>query len=272
MTDSLDDLLETATTAARDAGRLLREHFFEARKIEFKGGLDIVTDADTLSEAHILGYLRQRHPDHAILSEEAGASEGTGTLRWIVDPLDGTTNYSHQVPQFCVSIGVEGADGVLAGAVYDPMRDELFAAARGRGATLNGAPIRVSAVTTLKRALLCTGFPYNIDQHPDGPLGLLMRFIRRAQGIRRMGSAALDLAYVAAGRFDGYFEFGLKPWDVCAGGLLVMEAGGSMTAIDGGAWSPGIGDVLASGRGLSEELLRDCSQFLADLRAAPKPP
>jgi myo-inositol-1(or 4)-monophosphatase len=161
---------------------------------------------------------------------------------------------------------------VLAGAIYNPMLDELFSAARGQGATLNGRPLRVSGTKALGHALLCTGFPYDVHQRPEGPVGLLRRFIVRAQGMRRTGSAALDLAYVAAGRFDGFFEFGLKPWDVAAGSLLVQEAGGTMVRIDGAPFQVEIGDVLACAPGLAAQLISESQGFLADIGWTPPAP
>ena len=167
-------------------------------------------------------------------------------------------------------MAVEGPGGLLAGAVYDPLKDELFSAAHGRGAVCNGTPLRASGVTELNRALLCTGFPYNVHEHPEGPMGLLQRFIRKAQGIRRMGSAALELAWVAAGRFDGYFEFGLKPWDIAAGALLVTEAGGLCRRIDGAPLDLAVGDVLACAPGLEGPLVAECRTFLTELGYAPR--
>jgi myo-inositol-1(or 4)-monophosphatase len=271
MTDEgLHALRTCAEEAARAAGAILRDKFGGVRTIEFKGGIDLVTDADRASERELIAHLRARYPDHAILSEEAGFSRGTGGMRWIVDPLDGTTNYSHRVPHFCVSIAVEGPRGLLAGVVYDPMQDELFAATRGQGATLNGAPLRASDATTIDHALLCTGFPYDVRERPDAPVGLFSRLIRKAQGVRRMGSAALDLAYVASGRFDGFFEFGLKPWDIAAGALLVQEAGGAMRRIDGAPFDLAIGDVLATAPGLEKLLTEECREFLEQIRYVPR--
>ncbi|QRN94984.1 inositol monophosphatase [Archangium violaceum] len=264
-------LRRIAEEGARLAGRVLAERFQGERIIEYKGGIDLVTDADRAAEETVLGFIRQHYPGHAVLAEESGASQGSG-LRWIVDPLDGTTNYAHRVPHFCVSVGVEGPGGVLAGAIYNPMLNELFSAARGEGATLNGQPLRASSTTELGHSLLCTGFPYDVHQRPEGPVGLLRRFIVRAQGMRRTGSAALDLAYVAAGRFDGFFEFGLKPWDVAAGSLLVQEAGGTMVRIDGAPFRVGIGDVLACAPGLAQQLLTESQGFLADIGWVPKAP
>ena len=268
--EALDALLASAETAARLGGAVLRASFTGVRTISFKGGIDLVTDADKASEEAVLGFLRTRHPQHAVLAEESGAS-GAGTYRWIVDPLDGTTNYAHHLPHFCVSVAVEGPEGLLAGAVYEPLKDELFSAARGRGATCNGVPLRVTDVVDLNRSLLCTGFPYNVHEHPEGPMGLLQRFIRKAQGIRRMGSAALELAWLAAGRFDGYFEFGLKPWDIAAGALLVLEAGGLCRRIDGAPLDLAVGDVLACGPGLEGPLVGECRTFLAELGYVPRP-
>jgi myo-inositol-1(or 4)-monophosphatase len=279
VSDSLDILLETAVEGARRAGRALADRFLGTRIIEFKGGIDLVTDADRVSESLLLTWIRQRHPEHSLLSEEGGTGSGSSDgasapasgYRWIVDPLDGTTNYAHRLPHYSVSVAVEGEQGVLAGAVYDPSRDELFSAARGRGATLNGIPLQASAVDTLDRALLCTGFPYNVQEHPEGPMGLLQRFIRKAQGIRRFGSSALDLAYVAAGRYDGYFEFGLKPWDVAAGSLIVTEAGGAVTRIDGAPYDTSVTDILAAGPALAPTLQEECRTFLNELGYRPRP-
>jgi myo-inositol-1(or 4)-monophosphatase len=264
-------LRRTAEEAARLAGRILAQRFQGERTIEFKRSVtDLVTDADRASEEALLEFLRARYPGHALLAEESGASQGTA-LRWLIDPLDGTTNYAHRVPHFCVSVAVDGPEGVLAGVVYDPMLEELFSAARGEGATLNGQPLKASDTQEIGRALLCTGFPYDVRERPEGPVGLFNRFIRRAQGIRRTGSAALDLAYVAAGRFDGFFEFSLKPWDIAAGALLVKEAGGVVTQMDGSPFDVMRGDVLASAPGLAPVLQEECRQFLADLGWTPRP-
>ena len=263
------ELLSAAEEGARRAGRVLADRFEGQRTVEYKGRIDLVTDADKAAEAELIGYVHRRFPDHTILSEESGL-ESRGELRWFIDPLDGTTNYSHRVPHFCVSVAAQGAGELLAGAIYDPLRNELFSAARGQGATLNGSPLRVSSVQSLDRALLCTGFPYDVRERPEVPLGLFNRLIRHAQGVRRIGSAALDLAYVAAGRFDGFFEFGLKPWDIAAGALLVMEAGGTMRRVDGEPLDLSIGDVLACTPGIEERLKTECSGFLGEIGWAPR--
>lgn len=258
----MSELLPLAVALARRAGAELRQRFAGARTIDFKGGqgTDLVTDADRASEALLLEGLRREVPEHAVLAEESGAHPGHA-FTWFVDPLDGTTNYAHGVPHFAVTLAVADAAGVLAGVVYEPLRDECFAAARGQGATLNGAPLRASAAPSLARALLATGFPYDVQARPERPLGLLSRLVVRAQGLRRMGSAALDLAWVAAGRCDGFFELGLKPWDTAAGALLVAEAGGVVRRLDGAPYEPWVGDVVAAAPGVAPELVAECEAF-----------
>jgi len=266
----LSKLRAVAEEGARRAGKLIAARFDRDRTVTYKGRIDLVTDSDKASESELIAYVRGHFPDSTILSEESGLSSG-GELRWFIDPLDGTTNYAHRVPHFCVSLAAQGPDGLLAAAIFDPVRGELFSAAKGQGAALNGIPLRASAVETLERALLCTGFPYDVRERPEVPLGLFNRLIRHAQGVRRMGSAALDLAYVAAGRFDGFFEFGLKPWDIAAGALLVMEAGGAMTRVDGEPLDLSIGDVLASCPGIEARLKTECAHFLTEIGWTPKP-
>jgi myo-inositol-1(or 4)-monophosphatase len=267
----MNELAHLAETIARAAGKLLRDRFSETRAVSYKGGrhTDLVTDADQASEELILEWLHREVPSHGILSEEAGGVRH-GAWRWFVDPLDGTTNYAHGVPHFAVTLAVEGpapSDGraMLAGVVFDPMRDELFVASHRGGALLNGRRLEASAAASLDRALMCTGFPYDVTKHPEAPLGLFTKIVSRAQGIRRMGSAALDLAYVAAGRYDGFFEFGLKPWDTAAGALLIMEAGGAMRAIDGSHWVPECLDVLACAPALEDELTATCRDFVRQI-------
>ena len=259
------ELRASAEEAARLAGRILAERFGGRRTVEFKGGIDLVTDADRASEAALVAFLRGRYPNHAILAEESGLSQAPGDLRWLVDPLDGTTNYAHRVPHFCVSVAVEGPQGLLAGAVYDPLRGELFSAARGQGAHLDGRPIAVSEASSLERALVCTGFPYDVRERPELPVGLFDRIIRKVQGVRRLGSAALDLAYVACGRFDGFFEVGLKPWDIAAGALLVAEAKGVVTRLDGAPLDLASGQVLAGGPALHRALQLECAAVIAEV-------
>ena len=264
----IDELRQAAEEGARRSGKILAERFGGQRTVEFKGGIDLVTDADKASEAELLAFIRSRFPEHAILAEESGARPGA-RYRWIVDPLDGTTNYVHRVPHFCVSIAVEGPSGLAAGCILDPLRGELFSAGRGRGAAVNGAPMHASDTADLHRALLCTGFPYDVREKPDAPLGLFNRLMKKAQGIRRMGSAALDLAYVACGRYDGFFEFGLKPWDIAAGSLLVIESGGLATRIDGQPLDLSCGDILACCPGMAPALQAETGRFLQEIRWRP---
>jgi myo-inositol-1(or 4)-monophosphatase len=254
--------------AARRGGAVLREAFGRRRTISYKGGIDLVTDADHASEAALLEFLAARCPGAAVLAEESGASGiAGGRLRFIVDPLDGTTNYAHGLPHFAVNVGVEDEQGLLAGATYDPLRDEMFLAARGQGASLGGAPIATSDGAELGRALLCTGFPYDVHQNPDGPLGLFAAYLKRARAIRRMGSAALDLAYVACGRFDGFWEMKLKPWDLAPGILLVREAGGIVTDFGRGDGMLASGEICAANRPLHPALMAVLAEVRATLGA-----
>jgi myo-inositol-1(or 4)-monophosphatase len=233
--------------AARGAGQLLRERVDSIREVRQKSGIvDIVTDVDVQSEQQVCATLLAAFPEHTILGEEGGArSGGDPRYRWIVDPLDGTTNYAHGFPFFCVSIGFE-VDGELAlGVVYAPSFDELFVAEAGRGATLNDRPIHVSATSELSQSLLATGFPYDRAEFPRA-LRSFEVLSMRCQAVRRAGSAALDLCYVACGRLDGYWEHQVKPWDLAAGALLVREAGGQVTATDGSPFDVDGGQVLSS--------------------------
>jgi len=238
----IDELMDGAAEAARRGGEVLRARFGSRRTIDYKGGIDLVTDADRASEEALLSFLSSRFPGSQVLAEESGASGGEGSgLRFFVDPLDGTTNYAHGVPHFAVNVAVEDRHGLAAGATLDPLRGELYRAGRGRGAFLGDERIRVSEAAELRRALLCTGFPYDIHEDPEPVLRLFRAYLRRARAVRRFGAAALDLAYVAAGRFDGFWEMKLKPWDVAPGVLLVREAGGLVADFAGG------GDFLFGG-------------------------
>lgn len=226
-------MLSFAVQTAREAGSILEEKFGRALRVEHKGDINIVTAADLAAEEFIIERIHSQFPRHAILAEESGESEERQSeWKWIVDPLDGTVNYAHGYPCFCVSIAVERAGKLLIGVIYDPLRDELFAAERGGGATLNAKPVRVSQTVDLNEALLCTGFPYDVREQDDFARHFAA-FIMHAQAVRRDGSAALDLAYVACGRFDGFWEEGLRPWDVAAGAVIIEEAGGRVTHYDG---------------------------------------
>ena len=289
-------MLNFAINMARDAGRILAERFGRSNQIIYKGDINIVTEADLAAERFIIERIQTHHPRHAVLAEESGASAQQGDerseWRWIIDPLDGTTNYSHGYPCFCVSIALEQAGQVVLGVVYDPLRDELFAAERGEGATLNGRRIHVSQVDDLNQALLCTGFPYDVRARGDFAREFV-NFIMHAQAVRRDGSAALDLAYVACGRFDGFWEdyckpsldspphnlpahttdarfhsedhtdpaadlSGLKPWDAAAGVLLIEEAGGRVSKTDGAPFNVNTTDtILVVSNGLvHDEMVR----------------
>ena len=223
-------MLNFAIDIAREAGNLLVQKLGSA-KITNKGDINLVTEADIAAENLIIDRIRSYHPQHGILAEESGEAVLKGKpseWKWIIDPLDGTTNYAHGYPCFCVSIALEHERQLEIGVVYDPMRDEMFAEERGCGATLNDRKIRVSSVENLSGAMLCTGFPYNVRERPDFARDFT-NFTMNAQAVRRDGSAALDLAYVACGRFDGFWEDGLSPWDVAAGALLISEARGRIT-------------------------------------------
>ncbi len=224
-------MLNFATQIAREAGNVLVQRLGSA-KVTSKGDINLVTEADIAAENLIIDRIRSHYPQHGILAEESGEAILVGGKRsewkWIIDPLDGTTNYAHGYPCFCVSIALEQKGELLLGVVYDPMRDEMFAAERGQGATLNDRKIRVSSVEQLSGSMLCTGFPYNVRERPDFAREFA-KFTMEAQAVRRDGSAALDLAYVACGRFDGFWEDGLSPWDIAAGALLILEARGKVT-------------------------------------------
>jgi myo-inositol-1(or 4)-monophosphatase len=218
---------------ACQAGELLRTGFGGQLQVDRKGSIDLVTEMDHRSEELILGRIQADFPGHNILSEESGSLQNTGNQQWIIDPLDGTVNYAHGVPIYSVSIAYAEDSVVQIGVVYDPMQDECFSAQLGKGATLNGQPLPVLEPIDLNSSLLVTGFPYDIRTHPENNLDLYARFTLASQGVRRFGSAALDLCYVAAGRVDGYWEIRIKLWDIAAGGLIAEEAGATVTKVYG---------------------------------------
>jgi len=246
-------LRAAAEAFAREAGAIVRSGWGTIHAPERKGRIDLVTEYDRRSEALLLARIAERFPDHAVLAEESGARAGA-RVRWLVDPLDGTTNFAHNYPFFCVSVAAEVDGELAAGAVYDPVRGELFSAARGGGATLDGAPIAVSSIATVGDALLVTGFPYSVREHPETILPLFEAFLLRAQGVRRDGSAALNLCYLACGRFDGFWEGHLSPWDMAAGVLIVREAGGTVTDYDGGPFRLDGRQILASNGRVHDEM------------------
>ena len=229
----IDHRLGFAVELARKAGDLVRQGYGQTIQANHKGTLDLVTEYDVRSERLVTEAIRQAFPEDAILAEESGQS-GTGDLRWLIDPLDGTTNFAHGLPIFCVSIAYARGNEPLLGVIFDPTRDELFQTSAGGGAWLNGRRLHVSKETSLSESLLVTGFPYDIRTNADNNLDHFAAFAMRSRAVRRLGSAALDLAYVAAGRFEGHWELRLSPWDFAAGILLVREAGGTVTRADGG--------------------------------------
>ena len=247
--------LEVAVEAAREAGSILLAEFDRPQKIGYKGEVDLVTDADRRSEQAIVTRLRSHFPKHAIVAEEGGGYENTPALRycWYVDPLDGTTNFAHGYPCFSVSIGLAEGDDVLVGVVYNPIHGELFTAIQGEGALLNHKKIQVSSVERLATSLLATGFP-SVKRVQNPNIHYYWDFTLRSHGVRRDGSAALDLAALACGRFDGFWEFGLKPWDTAAGLLLVREAGGMVTDFAGRPYKLGGPELLASNKRIHAEM------------------
>jgi myo-inositol-1(or 4)-monophosphatase len=252
----MTDYLQFAESVAREAGALLSEGHRRADvRAEFKGAVDLVTEYDRRSEALILDRLRAAYPGHAIRAEESGRSGQAEAHEWLVDPLDGTTNFAHGFPIFAVSLALTRRGQLVAGVVYDPLRDELFAAEAGQGARLNGQPIRVSAEAELGRALLTTGFPYDVRTSDLNNFAEFVNFYKRSQGVRRPGSAALDGAYVACGRLDGYWEFKMKPWDLAAAALLVREAGGRVTTAEGDEDFLGRPSVVMSNGRLHAQML-----------------
>ena len=270
-----------AEEIAREAGARLREFFAQGVETEYKGDVDLVTVADRTVEKLIRARLGEVFPEHGMYGEEGTRERLEREFRWYVDPLDGTTNFAHGFPQFCVSLGLERRapglkpeeDGVLTAAViYDPLRDELFAAERGRGAQLNGKPLRVSGIPELAEALVATGFPSR-KRHDSPNIHFYQEFTLRSHGVRRAGSAALDLAYIAAGRMDAFWEFNLNPWDTAAGILLVEEAGGRVTDFAGNHFRLDSREILASNGLIHAELLGFFGDMFAgrDLTPIPTP-
>ena len=266
------DVIPAATEIAREAGSLLMEHFRQRVKIEYKGDVDLVTVADRQSEALILQRIRALWPEHDLMGEEGARVESGSDYRWYVDPLDGTTNFAHGFPVFCVSLALERKGKRIAGVVYDPTRDELFTAELGSGAYLNGEKIRVSKVTNLAECLLATGFPSH-KRHQNPNIFFYHQITLRTHGVRRAGSAALDLCSVACGRFDGFWEFNLNPWDTAAGVLLVEEAGGRVSDFKAGPFRIDSRETLASNGLVHDALLAEFDAVFKGrgLEALPSP-
>src|SRR5215472_7801468 len=248
-------MLEFAIRLAQEAGNVLRDNYGRRITISNKGEIDLVTEVDIAAEKVIKDLISSHYPKHQILAEESGAYETSSEYRWIIDPLDGTTNYAHGLPIFCVSIALERAGEIIIGVIYDPMRDELFVAERGAGATLNNRSMQTSETESLKKALLVTGFPYDVHTNKTNNVDNFANFLKNAQAVRRLGSAAIDLCYVACGRFDGFWEMKLSAWDMAAGALIVEEAGGQVTRFDGGKFDPFGKQICASNGIIHEEMV-----------------
>jgi myo-inositol-1(or 4)-monophosphatase len=254
--------LAAATQAVLRAGAIQKARYGQDIEIRHKGEIDIVTEVDRACEDAIVAIIRERFPDHDIVTEETDLGRTGSRFVWFTDPLDGTTNYAHGYPFFCASVGLTISGEVVAGAVYDPVKDELFTAEKGAGAHLNGRRMEVSSSTELLRSLLVTGFPYDVREDLEGKLRLFMRFMGEARAVRRDGAAALDLCYVAAGRYDGFWEERLQPWDMMAGKLMVHEAGGRVSRFDGTPIGVTADELLATNGGLHGPMLAVLQEVL----------
>lgn len=255
-------MLSTAIEAAKEAGKFLKYNVGRVKNIEVKQGEErnLVSEIDKGAEEKIIAIIKRKYPNHAILAEESGANDSRSDYKWVIDPLDGTTNFLHGLPIFSVTIAIEYKGEIIAGVTYDPNLDELFTAEKGAGAYLNGRRLKVTSTSRLIDSLLVTGFPYDIAQNPENAIGHFVNFVVEGQGLRRLGSAALDLSYVAAGRFDGFWEVTLNPWDMAAGVLFVREAGGRVTDFIGSESSIYKKQVLATNGAIHEAMLHVLSK------------
>lgn len=271
MPDSLPSLyLATAIEAVIRAGDVQMLHFGREMRVDKKGAIDLVTEIDLQIEREFRAMVAERFPTHVVLGEEfSGADERhqVAEFSWVFDPVDGTTNFAHGLPIFCSSLALEVHGQPMVAAIYDPTRRELFTAQRGRGAWLNGAPLRVSSAETLMDALLCTGFPYTVQQKPEELIGLFGHFLAISRAVRRLGSAAIDLCYVAAGRLDGFWEQRLNPWDISAGALIVLEAGGMATTVTGEVFNSRLGNIIASNGRIHDQMVQAIQEYKARFRA-----
>ncbi len=255
--------LETAIKAAKNAAPILLENYGKLKtdQVSLKGARDFVTETDKKSEKEILATIQSRFPDHSILAEESGKHELKSPYQWIIDPLDGTVNYIHEIPVFCISIGLEYNGERKAAVILDPLRNELFTAEKGKGAFLNGKKITVSRNPNFGDAILATGFPFRIHERLDPYLKMFKNIFTQVAGIRRCGSAAIDLAYTACGRFDGFWEMGLSPWDIAAGLLLIEEAGGIISGFDGKPATSATSDLVCGTTHTHKKLLTEIQKF-----------
>jgi len=249
------EYMAVAEGCVREAGAVLMERFRHSHRIDYKGEIDIVTEVDHLSEALIIRLIRESCPDHDILTEETGNERRESPYQWIVDPLDGTTNYAHGFPFFCVTVALAVMGDIMLGVIYDPLRDDLFTVEKGNGTFCNGEPLTVSSTSTLTDSLLATGFPYDIRVNPDNNINYFNEMAMKVRAIRRAGSAALDLAFVASGCVDGFWELKLHPWDTAAGWLMVEEAGGVVTDARGGAYALEAPHIVASNGRIHDMLI-----------------
>jgi myo-inositol-1(or 4)-monophosphatase len=262
--------LATAVEAVIRAGDLQMQHFGGAMHVEKKGAIDLVTEIDLRVEREFRAMIAQRFPHHAVLGEEFAQEADRAVIPefcWVFDPVDGTTNFAHGLPIFCSSLALEINGEAVVAAVYDPTRRELFTAERGMGAWLNGAPLRVSSADTLIDSLLCTGFPYTVQRDPEELVGLFAEFLRVSRAVRRLGSAAIDLCYVAAGRLDGFWEAKLSPWDIAGGALIVQEAGGRVTDLNGAPFQSRAGHVVATNGRIHTEMVTTIAGFIQRFRS-----
>jgi len=247
--------LEVAAETAREAAKVLLENLGKVKEIEFKAKNSLVTEVDKLSEKIIISNIKKNFPTHDIFAEESGKDLSDSDYLWLIDPIDGTTNYAHAYPFFSISIALEVKSEVIAGLVYDPVKDEMFTAEKGKGAFLNGEPISVSKSDEIKHSHVCTGFMHEVEWMVEANIRHFGNFIRRARAVRRDGSAALDLCYVACGRFDGFWELGLNPWDTAAAVLIVKEAGGHLCKFNGDAYSIYDKEILATNSIIDEQMM-----------------
>lgn len=254
MATEFQEFLTVAEKAARAAGRMLADARPDNLRVEYKGAINLVTEMDQKCEKFIVDQLSAAFPDHAIVAEEGSAISADSEFRWYIDPLDGTTNYTHGLPIYCVSIALEQAGDLVCGAIYDPCQEEMFTAAKGGGMFLNGKQMFVSQETELLKSLLVTGFPYDIRETNEDNLNNFAAFAKRARAVRRLGSAAMDCCWTACGRFDGFWELKLSPWDLAAGVLMVREAGGRVTDLDGRPFDLHSGRILATNGKIHQQM------------------